>query len=75
MSPALNGSSAIRRSKHSNALKIIDGITFDFYMGLPHIHVLNAPFFISVSVLTPTLNPTALLATIIRLVTLTTPTH
>ena len=37
-SPALNGSSAIRRFKHSGAIKICDGITFDFYIGLPHIH-------------------------------------
>ena len=38
MSPALNGSSAIRLSKHSNALEIHDGITFDFYTGLPHMN-------------------------------------
>ena len=37
MSPALNGNSAIWRFKHSNAIKIRDGITFDFYTGLPHI--------------------------------------
>ena len=37
MSPALNGSSAIRRFKHSDAIEIRDGITFDFYTGLPHI--------------------------------------
>ena len=37
MSPALNGSSVIRRFKHSDAIEIRDGITFDFYMGLPHI--------------------------------------
>ena len=36
MSPALNGSSAIRHFEHSNAIEISDGITFDFYMGLPH---------------------------------------
>ena len=34
MSPALNGSSAIRRFKHSNAIETRDGITFDFYTGL-----------------------------------------
>ena len=39
MSPTLNGSSAIRRFKHSNVIKIRDGITFDFYMGLPHIQL------------------------------------
>ena len=38
MSPALNGSSAIWRFKHSNAIEIHDRITFDFYMGLPHMH-------------------------------------
>ena len=35
MSSALNGSSAIRRFKHSNTIKICNGITFDFYTGLP----------------------------------------
>ena len=38
MSPALNGSSAIRRFEHSDAIEIRNGITFDFYMGLPHIY-------------------------------------
>ena len=37
MSPTLNGSSAIRCFKHSDAIKIRDGITFDFYTGLPHV--------------------------------------
>ena len=41
MSPALNGSSAIRRFKHSNAIKIRDRIIFHFYMGLPHISLKN----------------------------------
>ena len=36
MSPTLNGSSAIKRFKHSDVIKICDGITFDFYTGLPH---------------------------------------
>ena len=36
MSHALNGSSAIRRLKHSKAIEIRDGITFDYYTGLPH---------------------------------------
>ena len=35
MSPALNGSSAIRRSECGDTTKIRDGITLDFYMGLP----------------------------------------
>ena len=33
VSTALNGSSAIRRFKHSDAIEIRDGITFDFYTG------------------------------------------
>ena len=37
MISALNGSSAIRRFKHSNAIEIHNGITFDFYTGLPQI--------------------------------------
>ena len=37
MSPALNGSSAILRFERSDAIEICDGITFDFYTGLPHI--------------------------------------
>ena len=36
MSPALNRSSAIWHLKHSDAIKIRDGIIFDFYMGLSH---------------------------------------
>ena len=39
MSPTLNGSSAIRRFEHSDTIEIRDGITFDFYMGLPHVYV------------------------------------
>ena len=35
MSPALNGSSAIRRFEGSDVIEIRDGITFDFYTGLP----------------------------------------
>ena len=38
MSSALNGSSAIRRFKGSNAIEIRDGITFNFYTGLPHVY-------------------------------------
>ena len=40
MSPALNGSSALERFEHSNAIKIRNGIMFDFYPGLPHIEVM-----------------------------------
>ena len=36
MSPALNRSSAIWHLKHSDAIKIRDGIIFDFYTGLSH---------------------------------------
>ena len=36
MIPALNGYSAIRRFEGSDAIEIHDGITFDFYTGLPH---------------------------------------
>ena len=41
MSPALNGSSAIWRFKHSNVIEIHGGITFDFYMGLPHMEMIG----------------------------------
>ena len=37
MTPALNESSAIQRFEGSDAIEIRDGITFDFYTGLPHI--------------------------------------
>ena len=37
MSPALNGSSVIQHFEHSDAIKIHDGMIFDFYMRLPHI--------------------------------------
>ena len=37
MSPALNGSSVIRRFEGNDAIEICDGITFDFYTGLPHL--------------------------------------
>ena len=37
MSPALNGSSVIRRFEHSNATEIRDGKTFDFYTRLPQL--------------------------------------
>ena len=39
MSPALNGSLAIRRFEHSDAIEIRDGITLDFYTGLPHMYI------------------------------------
>ena len=39
-SPTFNKSSAIWHFKCSHAIKICDGITFDFYTGLRHIHSL-----------------------------------
>ena len=43
MSPALNGSSAIWRFKHSNAIEILvrKGITFDFYSHTLHLRTCN----------------------------------
>ena len=38
MSSALNGSSTIQHFKGSDAIEIHDGITFDFYTGLPRMH-------------------------------------
>ena len=47
MSPALNGSSVIRHFEGSDAIKICDGITFDFYTGLPHmVYIYIAHFLI-----------------------------
>ena len=40
MSPALNGSLAIQCFEGSDAIEIRDGITFDFYMRLPHVETL-----------------------------------
>ena len=37
MSPTLSGSSAIRRFEGNGTIEIHDGITFEFYTGLPHI--------------------------------------
>ena len=37
LSPALNGTSAIRRFEHSDTIEMCDGIIFDFYTGLPDI--------------------------------------
>ena len=41
MSPALNGSSAIWRFEHSDAIEICNRIIFDFYTGLPHMVVIG----------------------------------
>ena len=40
MSPALNGSSAVERFKHGNAIELCNRIMFDFYPGLPHLCIL-----------------------------------
>ena len=41
MSSALNESSAIRRFEGTDTIEICDGITFNFYTGLPHITVIR----------------------------------
>ena len=38
MSPTLNGSFALECFERSNAIEIRNGIMFDFYPGLPHMH-------------------------------------
>ena len=38
MSPALNGSTAIQHFERGNVVEIRNGIMFDFYPGLPHMH-------------------------------------
>ena len=40
MSPVLNGSFALQRFERSNAIKICNGIMFDFYPGLPHVSLI-----------------------------------
>ena len=37
MSPTRNGSSVLERFEHGNAIKIRNGIMFDFYPGLSHV--------------------------------------
>ena len=39
MSPTFNGSSALQHFERGNAVKICNGIMFDFYLGLPHMYV------------------------------------
>ena len=39
MSPTLNGSTALQRFEHGNAVKVRNGIMFDFYLGLPHVGI------------------------------------
>ena len=55
MSPALNGSSVIRRFERSDAIEICDGIIFDFYTGLSH----NAMYILSNKHLSVTAHKTA----------------
>ena len=39
MSPTLNASSALQYFKRGNAIEIHNRIMFDFYPGLPHVHL------------------------------------
>ena len=43
MSPTLNGSSVLQRFEHGNIVEICNGIMFDFYLGLPHMHMECGP--------------------------------
>ena len=55
MSPA-HGSPAIRQLKHSNAVEIHDGITFDFYTGLPHMQESHVKIMLLISNTSPCSN-------------------
>ena len=50
MSPALNESSAIWHFEGNDAIEICNGITLDFYMGLPHMHHSSPPYLFEVRV-------------------------
>ena len=39
MSPALNRNSVLLHFEYSNAIEKRNGIMFDLYLGLPHIHI------------------------------------
>ena len=39
MSHALNGNFVLQHFKHGNAVELRNGIMFDLYLGLPHMHV------------------------------------
>ena len=39
MSPALNGGTALQHFGYNNVVEMHNGIMFDFYPELPHIHV------------------------------------
>ena len=41
MSPALNECSVLQRFERSNAIEIRNWMMFNFYSGLPHVHVLS----------------------------------
>ena len=44
MSPTFNGSSLIQRFEGNDVIEIHEGITFDFYTGLPHAVSMVFPF-------------------------------
>ena len=44
MSPTFNGSSLIQHFEGNDAIEIDEGITFDFYTGLPHVVSMVFPF-------------------------------
>ena len=41
MSPTLNGSFVLQRFKRSNTVELCNGMMFNFYPGLPHVHTLH----------------------------------
>ena len=49
MSPALNRSSAIWRFEGNEAIKIRDGITFDFYTSVTDPYNISVPYLYSIS--------------------------
>ena len=53
MSPTLSGISAVWHVKLGDALEILDGIIFDFYPGLPHIHNMTSPFYLICCIAVP----------------------
>ena len=52
MSPALNRSTALQRFKHGNTVKIRNGIMFNFYLGLPHLHSPHTALLLSLKITT-----------------------
>ena len=50
MRPTLSGSSVIQRFEGNDGIEIRDGITFEFYTGLPHVlteNVCSSPYSIA----------------------------